>query len=50
MGTLLARWKKEKKDKHGKHCNEQRKKKSPFFLSIDGMLGKEALVVLANLS
>ena len=50
MGTLMAQWKKEKKDKHGKHCNERRKKVSPFFLSVDGMLGKEALVVLANLS
>ena len=50
MVTLMARWEKMKKDKHGKHCHEQRKHFSPFALSVDGMLGREALVVLANLS
>ena len=39
-----------KNDKHFKHCYDQRKHFSPFVLSIDGILGKEALVVLANLS
>ena len=50
MGTLLAQREKEKKDKHGKHCHKERKYFSPFALSVDGMLGKEALVLLVNLS
>ena len=37
-------------DKHSKHFHDQRKILSPFFSSVDGMLGNEALVVLANLS
>ena len=36
--------------KHGKHCHEQRKCFLPFVLYVDGMLGREALVVLANFS
>ena len=32
------------------YCNYQRKHFSPFVLSVDGMIGKEALVVLATLS
>ena len=39
-----------KKDKHSKNCHKQREQFSPFVLSVDGILGKEALVVLANLS
>ena len=39
-----------KKDKHSKNCHKQREHFSPFVLSVDGILGKEALVVLANLS
>ena len=50
MDKLLARWEKRKKDKHGKHCHEQQRYFSPFVLSVDEMLGKEALVVLASLS
>ena len=38
------------KDRHGKHCHEQRKYFSHFILSVDSMLGKEALFVLVNLS
>ena len=50
MDKLLACWDKEKKYKHSKHCHYQRKHFSLFLLSVDGMLGKEALVVLTNLS
>ena len=50
MVTLLDWWKKTKKDKNGKHFHEQRKHFSPFVLSVNGMLGREALVVLADLS
>ena len=31
MTSLLARWEKIKKDKHDKHCHNQRKHYSPFF-------------------
>ena len=40
--ALLAWWGNIKKYKHGKHCNN--------VLSVDGMLGMEALVVLVQLS
>ena len=50
MDKLPDRWEKEKKDKNGKHCHEQHKRFYPFVLLVDGMLGKEALVVLTNLS
>ena len=46
MAVLLARWETTKKYKHGKHCHDQRKKNSLFVLSVDRMLGREALVVL----
>ena len=39
MVALLSRWEMIKKDKHDKHCHDQRKK-SPFVLSVDEMLGK----------
>ena len=50
MAALLAWWETIKKDKHGKHCHDQRKHFSPFVFSVDGMLGREALVVLSQLS
>ena len=50
MAVILALWEKIKKDKRGKHCHDQRKHSSPFVISANGMLGREALVVLANLS
>ena len=50
MVTLPTWWEKRKKDKNGKHCHKQRKSISPSVLSVDGMLGMEALVILANLS
>ena len=49
MDKLLDFWEKENKCKHGKHCHEQRKKYL-FVISVYGMLGKEALVLLRNLS
>ena len=50
MAELLAWWEKTKKDKYGKHCRNQQKHFSPFVLSVDGILGRKALFVLANLS
>ena len=50
MIALLARSENIKKDKHGKHCNDQRKHFSPFVLSVDGILGRGSLVVLSQLS
>ena len=35
-------------DKHGKHCNYQQKLYSSFFISSDIMIGRESLVVLAQ--
>ena len=34
----------------GKHCHEERQTFFPFVISVYGMLGREALVILANLS
>ena len=50
MTSLLARWEKIKKYKHGKHCHDQRKHFSPFVISVGIILGREALVVLSQLS
>ena len=50
MTSLLARWEKIKKDKHGKHWHYQWKHFSLFVLSVDVMLGREYLVVLSQLS
>ena len=49
MAALLAQWKMIKNNKYGKHCHDQRKYFSPFVLSVDGMLGRKALVVLSQL-
>ena len=38
------------KDKHVKHFHDQREHFSPFLISIGGIIVKEALVLLANLS
>ena len=46
MTALMSRWGTIKKDKHGKHCHDQRKHFLPFVLSVNGILGREALVVL----
>ena len=40
MTSLLTRWKNIKKDKHLKHCHNQRKHFPPFVISVDGMLGR----------
>ena len=48
MTSLLVRWEKIKKDKHGKHCHDQRNVFSPFVLSVDGILGRENLVVISQ--
>ena len=50
MEALLYRWEKINKYKHGKHCQDQQKHFSPIIISVNGMLGRESLVVLANLS
>ena len=50
MTALLARWETIKKGKHGKHYKDQRKHFLSFVLSVDVMLGRESLVVLAQLS
>ena len=50
MAALLAWWKTIKKDKNSKNFNDQRKHFSPFVLSVDGIIGRGALIVLAQLS
>ena len=50
MAALLDWWETIKKDKHGKKCNDQWKKISMFVLSFYVILGRESLVVLAQLS
>ena len=50
MVNLLSSWEKENKDKRGKQRNKQKKYFSPFLLSVYGIIGKEALVVINNLS
>ena len=50
MAAILSRWETIKKDKHGNHCHEQRKHFSLFLLLVDGMLGREALFILSQLS
>ena len=50
MYKLLATLEKQNKDKHDNHCHEQRKYFSPFVISVHGVLGKEALFVITNLS
>ena len=50
MAALLDWWETTKKDKNDKHCNNQRKQFSPFVISMEGMLRREVLDVLAKLS
>ena len=50
MDKLLAGWEKLKKENYGYDCYVRRRSFSPFVLSVDGIMGNEALVVLANLS
>ena len=48
--VLLAWWETINKYKHGEHCYDQWKHFSIFFLSVNSMLGREALVVLVQFS
>ena len=48
MAALLDQLETINKDKHRKHCHGQRKQFSLFVLSVDGMLGREDLVVLTQ--
>ena len=50
MGKLLARWYKKNKNKHSKNFHNKWKHFSTFFLSLDGMIEKESLLILTNLS
>ena len=50
MTSHLSRLEKIKKDDQGKHCHNQQKHYSPFVISVDRMLGREALVLLSKLS
>ena len=50
MKPLLVWWDIEKKENQGKHCHEQRETFFPFVLSVDIMLGKDALFMIVNLS
>ena len=48
MAVLLARWEIIKKYNHGNHYGQQ-KYVLPFVLSVEVILGREALVVLSQL-
>ena len=48
MDKLLEGWYNTKKEKHIQACYNQRRTFSLFVLSVDGMMGKEALVVLST--
>ena len=50
MTSLLVRWEEIKKYKHGKNCNNQHKHFSTFFISVERMLGREALIMISQLS
>ena len=50
MEARIYRWEKIKKYNHVKNCHDWRKYFPLFVISVNGMLGREALVVLANLS
>ena len=50
MAAILAWLKTIKKKKHGKNRHDQMKHFSLFFLSVDRMIGREALVVISKLS
>ena len=47
---LLDCWEKKGSDKHGNHCHDQKIHFSLFLLLVYGMVWKEALVLLQNLS
>ena len=47
---VLELHEKEKKNKYAKKCLEQRRTFTPFVISVDGMMGKEAHAVLKHLA
>ena len=47
---VLVGWEKTDKDKHGQAWYYQHRKFYLFILSVDGIMGKEELVVLTTLS
>ena len=47
---MKARWDNIKKNNHNKYCNYQQKHFSLVVLSVDGFIGREALVMLYQLS
>ena len=50
MTKFLERWDNINKDKHGTHCNYQGKHCPLFVMSVDRLLGREALIVISQLS
>ena len=50
MAALLDWWETIKKDKNGKHFHNRQKHFYLFAISVDGILGREALVLFANSS
>ena len=50
MVTLLDQCEKINKDNHSKNFHEKHNLFYPFILSVDGMIGREALGILENLS
>ena len=50
MTSLLNKWEKIKKYKHSKHCKNKLIFFPPFVISVYVILGREALVVLSQLS
>ena len=48
MTYILTRWENIKKYNHCKHCHDLLKRFSPFFLSVDGIIGREDLSVLSQ--
>ena len=50
MTEFLYRWDTIKNDKYGNHCHDQQKNISRFVISVEFMVGKEALVLITNLS
>ena len=50
MDKFLSGWEKLKKEEHGQSCYDQGRYFSPFVLSLNGMVGIKALVVLITLS
>ena len=50
MSILITWWEKSKNDVHGKNCHEQRKHCYMLVLSIVGMFGEEAQVLLKKVS